>query len=271
MIPFYERDGITIYCGETIATMTELDRPFDAIIADLPYGTTACSWDVVIPFKPLWEQYKRLTRGAVVLFGSQPFTSVLVMSCPEWFKWETVWHKSHASGHLNCKVMPLREHENLLVFGKGRVTYNPQMTDKLPENIRPWSRGRDNAGDGSNPYGKFNRVAERTIDLDQSYPRSVLKMNTVNHGEKGLHPTQKPLALLAYLIRTYTNPGEIILDNTMGSGTTLVAAQREGRRAVGIEISEEYCKIAVERLKQPTFWSLSTEPKKPPRQAELAI
>ena len=234
--------------------MPLLDPPFDAIIADMPYGTTQNEWDSVLQLSEVWLQYKRLIKsgGGIVLTATQPFTSELVMSNKEWFKWEDVWRKSHATGHLNCKVMPLRQHENILVFGEGRITYNPQIEQKPMIDVRP---SRKSAAKTSN-YGAYHNNPETTIPLDMSYPRSVLEINSPNHGEKGLHPNQKPFALMAYLIRTYTNPEEIVLDNTMGSGTTLAAAQDEGRQAVGIELSEEYCKIAVERLRQPSLFTL---------------
>jgi len=225
--------------------MPTLPGPFDLILADLPYGTTACKWDTVIPFDPLWAEYKRLIkpRGAVVLFGSQPFTSALVMSNVEWFKHETIWHKTQATGHLNAWVMPMREHENVLVFGNGRITYNPQLTDKDPMNIRPVLPRAE-----SDCYGAFDVSAARTIPKDQTFPRSVVCFANPNHGEGGLHPTQKPVALLEYLIRTYTNEGEVVLDNVMGSGSCGVAAVNTGRDFVGIEMDAGYFAIAQERI-----------------------
>lgn len=274
MTPFYDRDGITIFCGETIETMAQLVGLFHAVIADLPYGTTACSWDTVIPFEPLWEQYKRLTQGAVVLFGSQPFTGALVMSCPEWFRYEWIWRKTRISGFLNANRRPMSAHENILVFGESEPSYNPQMTKgKLHKRNR--KKGHNQQTDVYSSYS-----ATGVEWTDQYYPQSCVVFPqdpdvtvTRKHrpGKLKRHPTQKPVALLAYLVRTYTNPGEIILDNTMGSGTTLVAAQREGRRAVGIEISEDYCKIAVERLKQPTFWSLPSETAEEPKHKQSRL
>lgn len=250
MAPYYSRDGIVIYCGETIETMAQLDGPFDAIIADLPYGTTACSWDTVIPFEPLWEQYKRLTTGAVVLFGSQPFTSRLVMSCPEWFRVEWIWQKPMGTNYLNANRDPMKNHESILVFSDGYPTYNPQMRDGEPYRA---TRGA---------VGGF--IRDKTVggwETKNNGSRYPLTVNKFNQPKNKVHPTQKPVALLGYLIRTYTNPGEIVLDNTMGSGTTLVAAQREGRRAVGIEISEDHCKIAVERLRQRSMFQVIEMPK----------
>jgi site-specific DNA-methyltransferase (adenine-specific) len=233
---------------------------FDAIIADLPYGTTACSWDTIIPFEPLWTNYKRLAKGngAVVLFGSQPFTSKLIMSNFNQLKYLWVWDKKGTANFALAKNQPLRATEDIVIFGKGPLTFNPQMR-------KGKMRGKGGGGkciiNGINPIYTVN---------DDYYPTNIIRISNANFQERGLHPTQKPVDLLQYLIRTYTNPGEIILDNTMGSGTTLVAAQREGRRAIGIDISEEYCAIAVDRLRQPSFFSIPDKPKKPtPKQPAL--
>ena len=194
----------------------------------------------------MWEQLKRITKpnGAIVLMASQPFTSALVMSNVAMFKWADVWHKSQATGHLNAKVMPMREHEDIIVFGDGRVCYNPQLKPKKPENIRPVGRRA-----ASECYGKFKESATRGIPLDMTYPRSVVSVNNTNHGERGLHPTQKPVALMEYLIRTYTNPGETVLDFTMGSGTTGCAAANTGRRFIGIERDPDYFAAAQARIR----------------------
>ena len=238
---------VQLYLADCLDVLPTLQGPFDAIIADLPYGTTACKWDTVIPFEPLWAQYKRLIkpRGAIVLFGSQPFTSALVMSNLGWFKWEDVWRKSQATGHLNAKVMPLREHENILIFGNGRITYNPQIISKKEENIRPPTRGSN-----SQCYGAFSVFAERSIPVDMSYPRSIIDIPNANNGERVGHSTQKPVTLLEYLIRTYTNEGETVLDNVMGSGTTGVACVNTGRSFVGIELDSGYFAIAKTRIEQ---------------------
>ena len=165
------------------------------------------------------------------------------MSKPEWFKYETIWRKAKSTGHLNCKVMPLRQHENLLIFGRGRVTYNPQLEIKPERNQRPLRKYK-----ASECYGRYSEDAHRTIPLNMSYPRSVLDFPNTNQGEAGLHPTQKPLALLEYLVKTYTNPGEIVVDNCFGSGTTGVACVHTGRRFIGIEIEPCYFEIAKERI-----------------------
>lgn len=220
------------------------------LICPTDEGTTACSWDEIIPFEPLWENYKRLIkdRGAVVLFGSQPFTSKLIMSNFDWFKYELIWEKTNASDFTMAHKRPRKLHENIAVFSDGQTCYNPQFVAGTPYKDKPRARTNNIIASSMPNLG---------IDNDgYRFPPSIYKVSNGNNGV--LHPTQKPVALLSYLIRTYTNKGEIILDNTMGSGTALVAAQTEGRQAVGIEISEAYCKIAVDRLKQPSFWSLPT-------------
>ena len=236
--------------GDCLEVMPTLESgSVDAIICDLPYGTTNCSWDSVIPFEPLWVQYKRLIkpRGAIVLFGSQPFTSALIMSNIDWFKYEWIWKKTHATGQLNLNVRPMTEHENICVFASGKTTYNLQMTKKPKDKIRaPTRMGM------SDCYGA-QREYDRTVPIDMRSPTTVLQFGSVNHGERGYHPTQKPVDLLAYLIRTYTNEGETILDNTMGSGSTIVAAIQEGRNAIGIERDADYFAIAQQRCLEATY------------------
>ena len=247
-----------LYHGDCLEVMPTLEsESVDMILCYLPYGTTACHWDSVIPFEPLWVQYKRLIKpkGAIVLFGSQPFTSALVMSNIEWFKYEWIWKKTHATGQLNLNVRPMTEHENICVFASGKTTYNLQMTKKPKDKIRaPTRMGM------SDCYGA-QREYDRTVPIDMRSPTTVLQFGSVNHGERGYHPTQKPVALLAYLIRTYTNEGETVLDNTMGSGSTIVAAIQEGRRTIGIEQDAGYFQIAQKRCEEATYQpSLFTQP-----------
>lgn len=263
--PFYERDGITVYCGDCLEVMPGLEPPFDALISDWPYGTTACSWDSIMPLEPLWEQCKRLVkkRGTVVTTASQPFTSVLVMSNLEWFRYDLAWDKKTKTGHLNASIMPLRRHETILVFSavsNGQFTYNPQM-------IKGKFRQKGGTGKNGGVYGKHNVYIKFN---DCYHPSSVLEISRGSCLEN-LHPTQKPVDLMAYLIRAYTNPGDIVLDNAMGSGSTLVAAQCEGRRAVGVELSEEYCQVAVERLASPTFFSLPQQTNGKPKPEQLVL
>ncbi len=255
--PFYDKNNITIFCGDCLEVMPRLELEFDVIICDLPYGQTACSWDTVIPFESLWREYKRLIKenGAVVLFGSQPFTSRVVVSKLEWFKHEWIWQKNSGGNFLNVVREPMKEHESVLLFSSGNWTYNRQMQNRSEAGIKRQSSPFQPSALSDN----YNTFTPKVVERDMLFrvPSSVQKFNR----ELGYHPTQKPVSLISYMVRTYTNPGELILDNAMGSGTTLLAAQNEGRRAVGIEISEEYCKIAVDRLRQPSFFSLPTNGK----------
>lgn len=268
LIPYYERNGIMIYCGDCLEVMSQLEVVFDAIICDLPYGVTNCTWDTIISFEPLWENYKRLVKGngAVVLFGRQPFTSQLVMSNLGWFKYDWVWDKVTTSNPLNAKIMPLLQHESILVFAQSKTVFNRQFSDRPISELIPnrMSNSTKRQPITNNVYGKhkFGGYSQEN-DYRQISPKSIIKFSRGNGWQKAKdnHPTQKPLDLIAYLVRTYTNPNDLILDNTMGSGTTLLAAQNEGRRAIGIEISEEYCKVAVDRLRQLSFFSIPNKPK----------
>lgn len=217
------------------------DGSVDMILCDPPYGTTQNRWDSVIPFEPLWTHYWRVLRpnGAVVLTAAQPFTSALVMSQPEAFKYQWVWEKPIATGFLNAKKQPLRAHEDVLVFCKGQTTYNPQMVERQERKV---SR---RVGTKTTNYGKADK--ETFYDSTARYPRSVQMFQSRVDGEP-LHPTQKPVALMDYLIRTYTNECETVLDNCMGSGTTGVACKNTGRNFIGIERDPEYFKIAQSRI-----------------------
>ena len=229
--------------GDCLEVMRQFpDKSIDMILCDLPYGMTGCKWDTIIPFEPLWEQYERVIKDnrAIVLFGMQPFTSALVMSNPELFKYDLVWDKKNPTGHLNAKIMPLRRHESVLVFGKGKVVYNPQMR----QGKKRWKGGFSETNRGC--YGKHK--ATRSYN-DTYYPTSVIEINNANQKAKE-HPTQKPVALFEYLIKTYTNEGEIVLDNCIGSGTTAIACINTGRNFIGIEIEEKYVKIARERIEK---------------------
>lgn len=258
MTPYYERDGITIYCGDCLEIMPQLEPGIDAIICDLPYGTTACSWDVVIPFEPLWAHYKRLIkpRGAIVLFGSEPFSSLLRVSNLEWYKYDWVWDKKYHSNPFLAKHQPLRITEMISVFSGEKEVYYPQMI-KRPEK---WIRKRPSFGHKNGEiFGNKNNLHPNSSNKELMHPVNILDFPLDNPFIRTtIHPTQKPVALLQYLIRTYTNPGELILDNCAGSGTTGLAALNEGRRCIMIEQDEGYCKIAVDRLRQPSlFYSLA--------------
>lgn len=232
-----------IICGDCLEVMKGMpDKSVDMILCDLPYGTTACKWDTIIPFEPLWEQYKRLIKnnGAIVLTASQPFTTSLIASNMDMFKYEWIWVKPQGVDPFMAKIRPLNNIEYVLVFCKGSPIYNPQyvkgeayhiIRDKTP-------RVKETNGTTMKQTETMNwgqRLPIRTICFDQ---------------EKGEHPTQKPVALFEYLIATYTNEGEIVLDNCMGSGTTAIAAHNTGRFFIGIEKEPKYVEIARKRLEQ---------------------
>jgi site-specific DNA-methyltransferase (adenine-specific) len=231
----------TLHLGDCLEVMPRIpDASIDAIIADWPYGVTQNSWDSVIPLEPLWGECERVVKrkGVIVLTARQPFTSILVMSNPKWFKWDDVWDKKLPTGFLNAKVMPLRRHESVLVFGKGRVTYNPQMTKGKMKNKRGYSH--------SSCYGTYGIQANWNDDY---YPTSVIEISNANQSAK-LHETEKPVALMEYLVKTYTNPGDLVLDNTFGSCSTGEACLKTGRRFIGIEKDPEYFRIGQERLER---------------------
>ena len=228
--------------GDCLELMSSIaDNSIDMICADLPYGTTLCSWDTIIPLEPLWEQYKRVIkpRGAIVLTASQPFTTTLISSNLGWFKYCWVWNKKKGGTPLIAKLQPIKITEDIVVFGNGRTNYYPIMTNRN----RPWKRG-GNKGKVSETTN--NAFTENKVYIKR-YPKNIIESsNAYQHGK--VHPTQKPVALMEYLIRTYTNEGEIVLDNVMGSGTTGVACIRTGRQFIGIELDKGYFEIAKNRI-----------------------
>ena len=233
-----------IYNEDCLEGMRRIpDKSVDMILCDLPYGTTVCKWDTIIPFEPLWEQYERVIKdgGAIVLTASQPFTTKMISSNFDWFKYELIWNKVLPTGFAIAKIQPMKQHENVLVFGKGKVTYNPQMTPR--EKPRTYNRTHKNY-EGSENLQKHDGKA-RT--LTHYYPRSLLEFSNANNKSK-VHPTQKPVALFEYLIRTYTNENETILDNCMGSGTTAIACLNTNRNFIGFELDENYHTVANERI-----------------------
>ena len=229
-------------CLEVMKTLP--DNSVDAIITDLPYGTTACKWDVVIPLEPMWTHVKRLLKknGVFVTTASQPFTSALIMSNPKWFRYCWVWEKSKATGFLNAKKRPLVAHEDIVVFSCNAPVYYPQRVKGLP-----YSRGMRKAQTENDVYGKFDRTFIKSSD-GKRYPRSVLKFKTAETEGETYHKTQKPVALFEYLIKTYTNEGDTVLDFCMGSGTTGVACVQTGRHFIGIENDLTYFNIATRRI-----------------------
>ena len=226
-------------CLEVMDRLISLGVKFDMVLTDMPYGTTQNKWDTIIPLDELWSILKKITKSnaAIALFAQTPFDKVLGYSNLKMLKYEWIWQKNKATGHLNAKKMPLKEHENILVFYKNLPTYNPQGLIK--KEIPTIRKGRYN---GTN-YGDS---AKDALQEYSNYPKSILKYNSVS---KNVHPTQKPIDLLEYLIKTYTNEGDLILDFTMGSGSTGLACMNTNRRFVGIELDEKYFNIAVDRLK----------------------
>ena len=217
------------------------------ILCDLPFGTTACKWDNIIPFEPLWEQYNRIIKdnGAIVLFGSQPFTSKLVMSNIKMFKYEWIWEKSKASNFLLARKQPLKAHENILVFANGTPNYYPQKTQGKPY-YRGGIKDKHDNPEVSNNIPNYHSHIRKSED-GMRFPRSVQYFTTAEFDGK-YHPTQKSVNLLEYLIKTYTNENNLVLDNTMGSGSTGVACVNTNRKFIGIELDEKYYDISCKRI-----------------------
>ena len=245
-----KEDSSWLMKGDCLERMKEIpDDSVDLILTDPPYGTTACKWDSVIPLEPMWEQLKRIIKpnGAVVLFGSQPFTSVLVASNLKMFKYEWIWEKAVGSNFAVAKYQPLKEHENILVFCKGKSNYYPIKEERKGSGKARLKNGYKSNGTSTEVYGglQSNRKGKEYEDL--KYPSSVQYFNNRDK-DRGMHPTQKPVALMEYLIKTYTSEGETVLDFTMGSGTTGVACKNLNRKFIGIEKDETYFKIAQDRI-----------------------
>ena len=228
-----------IYNEDCLEGMKRIpDKSIDMILCDLPYGTTACKWDTIIPFEPLWEQYERVIKdnGAIVLTASQPFTTMLINSNIKLFKYCWVWEKEQGVNFLMAKKQPLKVHEDICVFYKKQCIYNPQMTMGIP-----YISGK---GDSGEVTGKVKKI--QTKNTGTRYPKSIIRFNR----ERGLHPTQKPVSLFEYLIKTYTNEGDLVLDNCMGSGTTAIACINTNRNFIGFELDKHYCEIANERIQK---------------------
>jgi site-specific DNA-methyltransferase (adenine-specific) len=234
-----EIGGATILLGDCLELMKRLpDASVDMVLCDLPYGTMQNKWDSVIPLDAIWAAYRRVVKpdGVIVLTSAQPFSSALVMSNPCEFRYQWVWVKSKITGVLNAKRMPVRKHEQVLVFSQGSPTYNAQGL--VAKNTVT------KQGGSSDNYGV--RSSSDYVQEWTNWPRDVLEIASEG---KTVHPTQKPVALMEYLIRTYTNEGEMVLDNTMGSGTTGVACSNTGRRFIGMERDPDYFKIASDRIR----------------------
>lgn len=242
---------VTLYLGDCLEVMPTLPQ-VDAIITDLPYGTTACSWDEVIPFEPMWAQVRRICKGAFVTTASQPFTTSLIASNRDWFRYELIWDKDKPHGSLMANKRPLKQHENICVFSNKGHQYNPQMRNAQPDRIRPLSRGNID-GCINNVTGKLDNKTSANYDPNRRYPGSIIKISSAYKECNALnrtHPTQKPVALYEYLIRTYTNEGDTVLDICAGSGTTGVACVNTNRNFIGIELREDYYKVMESRIEQ---------------------
>lgn len=236
----------TLYNGDCLEIMRQLpEKSIDMVLCDLPYGLTRNKWDAVIPFDKLWELYDTVCKDTAViaLFASQPFSSALVMSNPSMFRHEWIWIKNRGSNFANTVREPMKEHEHVLIFSKGKWTYNKQMQQRTGGGLDRIKYSLDNRTANSSNYRKFDRKNNNQGEL--RVPSSWQKFNV----EVGLHPTQKPVTLLEYLVKTYTNQGDTVLDNCMGSGSTGVACANLGRKFIGIELDEKYFKISEERIK----------------------
>ena len=235
---------IELKCGDCLEIMKDIpDKSIDMILCDLPYGTTACKWDNIIPFEPLWEQYNRVIKdnGAIVLFGSEPFSSRMRMSNLKMYRYDWIWEKNKCSNFLLLKKQPQKNYENICVFYKKAPTYNPQMRNGKPYK----DNGRKEV---KNLQQKLNIKSVTPISNNGTrYPKAIIYYQVGNTRIK-LHPTQKPVELLEYLIKTYTNEGELVLDNCMGSGSTGVACINTNRNFIGIELDNKYYEIAKQRI-----------------------
>jgi site-specific DNA-methyltransferase (adenine-specific) len=235
----------TVHRGNCTELMKKIpDKSINMILCDLPYGTTSCKWDVIIPFESLWEQYERIIKddGAIVLTASQPFTSMLIMSNLKWFKYEMIWGKSKCGSPFAAKYRPMAKHENILVFGKGRVKYNPEMLYGKPykRDFTPMKLNNHNFG--------IKKV--KTDNKGTRYPDTILFFQQKWRRQDQIHPTQKPVALFEYLIKTYTDEGDLVLDNCAGSFTTAIASENLKRNWICIEKEKQYCIIGEKRIQE---------------------
>lgn len=237
---------IQLIQGDCLKAMSELaPQSIDLVLTDLPYGSTRCKWDSIIPLEPLWEQYRRIIKpgGALCFTATMPFAAALVSSNYDWFKWEHVWNKKKPSNFLLSKIMPLMSHETIQVFGNGKITYNPQMTKGKKRNKTGQNKEQFKEDGG---WGKVKFVGRENVN-DDYYPKSIIEIS--NAAQRGkIHRAQKPVELMSYFIKTYSNPGAVVLDNAMGSGSTGIACLETGRDFIGIEIDPEIFAKAKERI-----------------------
>jgi site-specific DNA-methyltransferase (adenine-specific) len=240
-------DKTTVIHGECIERMSTFpDKSIDFICCDLPYGSTKNHWDIIIPFEQLWEQYRRIIKddGAIALFGTGLFAYKLALSNEKMYKYEIIWHKSKSGSSFTAKYRPVQKHENILIFGKGKVVYNPQLEEGEPY----YRKRKANKGDKPNNH-KLGVISEsETINDGFRYPSTVQYFQQKWRRQDQLHSTQKPIELIKWLINSYTNENDLVLDNCMGSGTAGVASKNLNRRFIGIEQDEKYFNIALERI-----------------------
>lgn len=253
----------TILQGDSLVLMREIpSHSVDLILADPPYGTLNKSnpdaqWDKEIDLKTLWYHYKRIIKdnGAILLFGQGLFGAKLMMSNPKWFKYDIVWNKTRKSNFLNCKKMLMRQHEQIFVFYKQQPTYNPQMV-KCEPHQRNHNRGKQSSEQTNRCFGNYGKAQD--FISDYKYPGTIINISKGHNKQDFLHPTAKPVNLLRWLIRTYSNEGDLVLDNFCGSGSTLIAAIEEKRDFIGIELSDKYYEIAnkrvMQRLREPSLF-----------------
>jgi len=239
--------------GDCLELMKAIpDGSIDMILCDLPYGTTSCKWDTIIPFDLLWEQYKRVIKenGAIVLTASQPFTSLLACSNLKDFRYELIWVKNIPTGFLNAKKMQMKIHENILVFYSKPPTYNPQMVKRTPEEYKSCFRANDSKSKAGDAYVMDSVILKRKSAEEQWFknPTTELKIPVEDKRDGKGHPTQKPVALFEYLIKTYTNEGEMVLDNCAGSGTTAIACLNTNRNYIVMEQDENYYNLMLDRI-----------------------
>lgn len=249
-----ERESI-LWNGDCLELMKNIpDKSIDMILCDLPYGTTACKWDIIIPFEPLWKQYNRVIKdnGAIVLFGSEPFSSKLRISNLDMYKYDWIWKKTNPSNIALANKQPMKYHEIISVFYKKQSIYNKQMIKRESPRIKQAQNNNYvfHNSQSEQTALKYVEVNSNKYDKDWKNPSSILEFNSLRPNSKEFckHPTQKPVALLEYLIKTYTNEGELVLDNCMGSGSTGVACKHLNRKFIGIELDKEYFEIAKNRI-----------------------
>ena len=254
--PYYETNLGKLYCGDCLEIMPQITDKIDLVTADLPYGVTDCQWDSLINLNDLWPLYNQITKNSAIiaLTANQPFSSMLIMNNLSMFKYEWIWAKNRATGFLLSKHRPLSNHEHILIFGKGLTKYKPQKTFGHPP-----TNSAKGCSQGSIYHGK--NIRNYSGGDTSRFPLSIQYFKS----ERGFHPVQKPISLICYILKTYTDENDLVLDNVIGSGTTAVACERLNRRWIGIEISEEYCETAKNRIKkeaaQIKIWETNTHAK----------